>query len=42
MTQARYPDAEGHLDRGGVRIWYEAYGSGPVTILLYPPWEITH
>ena len=42
MTQARYPDAEGHLDRGGVRIWYEVYGTGPVTILLYPTWEIAY
>jgi len=42
VTHAVYPDAEGYLDRLGVRIWYEAYGDGPVTILLYPPWEITH
>ena len=42
MTRAREPDVAGHLVRDGVRVWYEAYGSGPATILLYPPWEITH
>jgi pimeloyl-ACP methyl ester carboxylesterase len=42
QTRARYPDVQGHLDRDGVRVWYEAYGTGPPTVLLYPTWEICH
>ena len=42
QTRARYPDAEGYLDRDGVRVFYEAYGAGEPTILLLPSWEITH
>ena len=42
QTRARYPDAEGFLDRDGVRIWYESYGTGDQTVLLFPTWEIVH
>jgi pimeloyl-ACP methyl ester carboxylesterase/predicted glycosyltransferase len=42
QTRARYPDAEGYLDRDGVSIWYEAYGSGEAAFLLLPTWEIVH
>ena len=42
QTRARYPDDEGYLDRDGVQIWYEVYGSGPPDILLLPTWEIVH
>jgi pimeloyl-ACP methyl ester carboxylesterase/predicted glycosyltransferase len=42
QTRARYPDADGYLDRAGVRIWYETYGTGEPTILLMPTWEIVH
>jgi len=42
QTRARYPDAEGYLDRDGVRVFYEVYGTGEPTILLLPSWEITH
>ena len=42
QTRARYPDEEGYLDRDGVRIFYEVYGTGEPTILLLPSWEITH
>ncbi len=42
QTRARYPDAEGYLDRAGVRIGYEVYGSGEPAILLLPTWEIVH
>ena len=26
-TRARYPDAEGYVERDGVRLWYEVYGA---------------
>jgi pimeloyl-ACP methyl ester carboxylesterase/predicted glycosyltransferase len=42
QTRARYPDEEGYLDRAGVRVFYEVYGTGEATILLLPSWEIVH
>ncbi|HBW18939.1 MAG: hypothetical protein ACLPN6_22095 [Streptosporangiaceae bacterium] len=42
QTRARYPDVEGFLDRDGVRVFYEAYGSAEPTILLFPTWGIVH
>ena len=42
QTRARYPDVQGYLDRDGVRVWYEAYGTGQPTVMLYPTWEIVH
>jgi pimeloyl-ACP methyl ester carboxylesterase len=42
QTRARYPDAEGFVERGGVRIHYEVYGSGDPTVLLLPTWSIIH
>ncbi len=41
-TRARYPDAEGSVERAGVRVRYEVYGSGEPTVLLFPTWEIVH
>jgi pimeloyl-ACP methyl ester carboxylesterase/predicted glycosyltransferase len=40
--RARYPDREGFAERDGVKIHYEVFGDGPQTILLLPPWSITH
>src|SRR3954464_9090511 len=40
--RARYPDAEGHVERDGVRIFYEVYGDGEPTLLLLPPWALVH
>jgi pimeloyl-ACP methyl ester carboxylesterase/predicted glycosyltransferase len=40
QTRARYPDAEGYLERDRVRVWYEVYGDGEPTVLLFPTWEI--
>jgi len=40
--RARYPDLEGHVERGGVRIHYEAYGSGEPTVVFLPAWAIIH
>jgi len=42
QARARYPDEEGHVDRDGVRIFYEVYGDGDPTVLLLPTWSIIH
>jgi pimeloyl-ACP methyl ester carboxylesterase len=42
QTRARYPDAEGFIEREGVRLYYEVYGSGEPTVLLMPTWSIIH
>ncbi len=42
QTRARYPDEEGYVERDGVRIFYEVYGSGEPTILLLPTWALIH
>jgi pimeloyl-ACP methyl ester carboxylesterase len=42
LMRARYPDAEGYVERdGGIRIFYEVFGSGEPTVLL-PTWSIIH
>jgi pimeloyl-ACP methyl ester carboxylesterase len=42
QTRARYPDEEGWVERDGVRVHWEAYGSGEPAILLLPTWSIIH
>ena len=42
QTRARYPDEEGFVERDGVRVFYEVYGSGEPTILFVPPWGLVH
>src|SRR5437867_976233 len=42
QTRARYPDKSGHVERDGVRIFYEVYGAGEPTVLLLPTWSIVH
>jgi pimeloyl-ACP methyl ester carboxylesterase/predicted glycosyltransferase len=42
QTRARYPDADGYVERDGVHIFYEVYGKGRPTILLMPTWSIIH
>ncbi len=42
QSRARYPDAEAFVERDGVRIFWESYGSGGKTILLLPSWMIIH
>jgi pimeloyl-ACP methyl ester carboxylesterase len=42
QTPARYPDAEGFVERDGVRIFWERYGEGEPTVLLLPTWSIVH
>jgi pimeloyl-ACP methyl ester carboxylesterase/predicted glycosyltransferase len=38
----RPPDASGTVEREGVRLAYEVFGSGEVTVLLMPTWSIVH
>jgi pimeloyl-ACP methyl ester carboxylesterase/predicted glycosyltransferase len=42
QTRARYPDSEGYVERDGVRVHYEVFGSGEPTVLLLPTWSIVH
>ena len=42
QTRARYPDEAGYVERDGVRVFYEVYGSGEPTFLLLPTWSIIH
>jgi pimeloyl-ACP methyl ester carboxylesterase len=42
QTRARYPDNEGYVERDGVRVHYEVFGSGEPTVLLLPTWSIVH
>ena len=42
QTRARYPDEEGYVERDGVRVFYEVYGSGEPTVFLLPTWSIVH
>jgi pimeloyl-ACP methyl ester carboxylesterase len=42
QRRARYPDATGFVERDGVRVFYEVYGSGEPTLLLLPTWSIIH
>ena len=40
--RARYPDTTGFVERDGVRVFYEVYGSGDPTVVLLPTWSIIH
>ena len=42
QSRACLPGAHGYLDRDGVRVYWERYGSGEQAILLLPTWEIVH
>jgi pimeloyl-ACP methyl ester carboxylesterase len=42
QTRARYPDGAGYLERDGVRLYYEIYGSGERTVVLLPTWSLLH
>ena len=42
QSRARYPDEDGYVERDGVRVFYEVYGSGARTVLLLPTWSIIH
>lgn len=40
--RARYPDADGYVDRDGVKIYYEVYENAGPTVLLMPTWSLLH
>ena len=42
QSRARYPDRSGHVERDGVRLYYEVYGEGERTVFLLPTWSIVH
>jgi pimeloyl-ACP methyl ester carboxylesterase len=42
QTRARLPDAEGWVERDGVRVRWERHGDGEPTLLLLPAWSIIH
>jgi len=42
QTRALYPDESGYVERDGVNLYYEVYGSGEPTVLLLPTWSIIH
>ncbi len=42
QTRAREPDDSGFVERDGVRVRWETYGSGTPTVLLLPTWSIIH
>jgi pimeloyl-ACP methyl ester carboxylesterase/predicted glycosyltransferase len=42
QTRARYPDADGFVNRDGQRLFYEIYGSGEDTVFLLPTWSLVH
>ena len=42
QTRARYPDAEGFVEREGVSVFWERYGDGEPTVLFLPTWSIIH
>jgi pimeloyl-ACP methyl ester carboxylesterase/predicted glycosyltransferase len=41
-VRARYPDIEGYVERDGVKVGYEVYGSGPTTVVFPPVDLIVH
>jgi pimeloyl-ACP methyl ester carboxylesterase len=40
--RAREPDADGFVDRGGVKLHWECFGHGEPTLLLLPTWTVVH
>src|SRR3984885_5630984 len=41
-TPARLPDDSGYVERDGVRVWWDAYGTGDRALFLLPAWSIVH
>ncbi|MGH2814194.1 MAG: alpha/beta fold hydrolase [Actinomycetota bacterium] len=40
--RAREPDAEGFVERDGVKLHYEVFGAGSPTLLLLPAWNVVN
>src|SRR4029453_10481827 len=36
------PSRDGYVDRDGVKLHYEVYGSGEPTVFLLPTWSVMH
>jgi pimeloyl-ACP methyl ester carboxylesterase/predicted glycosyltransferase len=41
-VRAREPDDKGYIERDGVRVFFEVYGTGDPTILFCPTWTLVH
>jgi pimeloyl-ACP methyl ester carboxylesterase len=42
QTRARYPDETGVIERDGIRVAWERYGTGSPVVFLLPTWSIIH
>ncbi len=42
QRRACYPDRQGLVERDGVRVHWEGYGSGEPVVMLLPTWSIVH
>nr|MBA3310722.1 alpha/beta hydrolase [Nocardioidaceae bacterium] len=42
QSRACYPEESGYVEREGVRLFYEVYGTGEPTIVLLPTWSMLH
>ena len=42
QSRAVYPANNGFIERDGLRVFYEVYGSGEKTVVLVPTWAFTH
>ena len=42
QSRARYPDAEGFVERDAQRVFYEVYGESDETVFLIPTWSLVH
>jgi pimeloyl-ACP methyl ester carboxylesterase/predicted glycosyltransferase len=40
--RARQPSRDGYVERDGVKVYYELFGTGEPTVLLLPTWSIIH
>jgi pimeloyl-ACP methyl ester carboxylesterase/predicted glycosyltransferase len=40
--RAKLPTEEGVVERDGIKLHYEVYGSGAETMVFVPPWSIVH
>ena len=40
--RAMYPDTEGFVEHGGVKVGYEVFGAGEPAIVLLTSWAIVH
>jgi pimeloyl-ACP methyl ester carboxylesterase/predicted glycosyltransferase len=40
--RAAYPERDGYVERDGMKLHFEVYGSGPKTIFFLPTWSIIH